>query len=282
MKRIWLVTACFLLVPFFLEASLESQSDEDLFQQAKVLIFDKNWEEALAKLDELTVRYPQSPWYGQAVFYRGKCLFEQKGKEREALASFKAYLELKDRNPSLTEESEISIIDLAFSLFSRGEKAFLGEIEDRLKSSDRVLKYYAAFKLSYAADKNVAARGVPVLKSIVGAEKDAELRDRAKIALLRVAPETLSQLEEVPGPERKATILKIRVYDKGGKEPSFSLNIPWALADLALGSIPDKEKAVLRKRGYDLERLRRDLLQIKGNIIEIAGEDRTVIKIWIE
>ena len=64
----------------------------------------------------------------------------------------------------------------------------------------------------------------------------------------------------------------------------FSLNIPWALADLAFQAIPEKDKAALRAEGYDLDKIVSQLTRIRGNIIEIRPrEDKTrVIKIWIE
>jgi hypothetical protein len=73
----------------------------------------------------------------------------------------------------------------------------------------------------------------------------------------------------------------LRVYKRGEKEASFSLNIPWALADLALSSIPEEEKETLRKEGYDLDGILKKLTKVKGSIIEIKDEE-SIIKIWIE
>jgi hypothetical protein len=280
-KKLKYLIIGFLLASFFLGAYAQTQPDENLFQEAKILIFDKKWEEAQKKLDEIMAKYPQSPWFSQAVFYKAKCLAEQKRKEQDALNTFEAYLQLEEKNANLAEESEVSIIDLAFKLYRGGEKSYLRKIEERLASPNKVVKYYAAFKLSYITEKAVASKGLSVLKQIVEKEKDAELRDRAKIALLRVAPDALSGIKEESS-ERIVKVLKIRVYDKGKKEPTVTLNIPWALADLALGSIPEKDRLIMRKKGYDLDRIRKDLLTIKGNIIEVIDEDGTIIKMWIE
>jgi outer membrane protein assembly factor BamD (BamD/ComL family) len=64
-----LVLACLLL-----QAYAQAQPDKRLFEQAKVLIFDKEWKQAQDKLEELLDKYPDSRWYSQAVFYRAKCL----------------------------------------------------------------------------------------------------------------------------------------------------------------------------------------------------------------
>jgi len=279
-KKIKIFLGIILLASFCFQSFGQTQADEKLFQEAKILIFDKKWEIGQQKLEELIGKYPSSPWFGQAFFYRAKCLSEQKGKEKDALNAYKSYLELKEKNKNLAEESEISIVELAYQLYVDGEKSFLREIEERLLSPSRVIKYCAAFELSYIKDKEVALKGVPVLKEIVEKEKDAELRDRAKIALLRVSPEALRNLEEERY-EPKARILKFRVYVKGKREPEVSVNIPWALADLALSAFSDRDKEMMRKKGYDLDKIINDLTKFKGNIIEIEGEGR-IIKIWID
>jgi hypothetical protein len=196
-----------------------------------------------------------------------------------ALRTYQDYLNLEHRNESLTEESETSIIELAFDLYKSGKKPYLEEIERRLMSSNKVIKYYAAHMLSFVKEKKIATKAIPTLKEMAEIADD-ELRDRAKIALLRIDPNALKHIEEEKY-ERRARILKIRAYQKGKKKPSFSLNIPWALADLAFGAIPDKDKALIRKKGYDIDKILRDLARVNGNIIEIEGKD-TVIKIWID
>jgi hypothetical protein len=195
------------------------------------------------------------------------------------LKAYKGYIKLRDRSKSLTEDSELSIIDLAFELYKDRKRTYLDEIKKRLSSSNKVVRYFAAIKLSQVKEKKVASRAVPVLKEIIKKEKDDELRDRAKIALLRVDPGVLKDLEE-ERPVRKAQLLKIRVWKDG--ELTLRINIPWALADLAFGSIEEEEKAELRKEGYDLDTITKTLVDA-GEVIYIENkEEGTIIKIWIE
>jgi hypothetical protein len=77
-------------------------------------------------------------------------------------------------------------------------------------------------------------------------------------------------------------MLKIRVWNKGQKEPAFSLNIPWALADLALGAMDEEDKAAIRKKGYDLNKIMNELAKSKESILRIVGDDGSIIEIWIE
>lgn len=261
----------------------QESSDTQLFEKAKQLFFNEKWEDSQEMFEDLLDDYPESPLVPQATFYRAECLARQKGHEEEAIEAYKDYLSSKKRNDSLAEEAESSIIELSYELYKDDEEDYLDEIEQRLESPNRVVRYYAAFKLSLIKDKQIAVQAVPVLERIIIEESDKELRDRAKIALLRIAPDSLRHLEDHE--ERgEAKALRITVIVQGQREPVFSLNIPWALADLAFQAIPEKDKAALRAEGYDLDRIVHQLTRTRGNIIEIRPhDDKTrVIKIWIE
>ena len=279
-KRIVIYCLFICLVSLSLQLNARDQTDEKLFKEAKILIFDKEWKRAQEILEKLISDFPESRWYQLALFYKAKCLQEQEGKEKEAIDAYKDYVQLKDPNRGLAEESEISIIDLASELYKAGKKPYLNEIENRLSSSNKVIKYYSAVKLSYIKDKKIAARGLPVLKEIINKERDDELRDRAKIAMLRVDPQALKDFEEERY-EKRAVIFKIKVYEKETNKTRFSLNIPWALADLVFGAIGEEEKALIRERGYDLDRIRDELTKLRGSVIVIEG-DKITIKMWID
>jgi len=263
-------------------ANPQAETDETLIREAKLLVFDKSWRAALDKLDELSDKFPSSPLAGQALFYKGECLSGLGGRERDALRAYKDYVRLADARPSLVEESEGSIIDLAFDLYKKGDTSAIGDIETRLEHANKVVRYYAAYKLSLVPDKTKAAKAAPVLSRIVETEKDPELLDRARIALLRVSPETLKSVENGKPRSRSPRMLRILIREAGHKGPAFSLNIPFALADLALSALGEDDKAALRKRGYDLNRIMTELAKSKESILRIAGDDGSVIEIWID
>ena len=265
-------------------AGTQAGTDESLFREVKLLVFDKDWDGALAKINEIIDRFPDSPLAGQALFYRGECLSARRGREREALRAYEAYVRLKDAKPSLVEESEGSIVDLAFDLYERGDASAVREIESRLDHRNKVVRYYAAYKLSLVSDKKAAAKAVPVLTRIVETEKDPELLDRARIALLRISPESLKSAEQNQSRSRSSTArtLHLRIKAAGQKEPAFSLNIPFALADLALNALDEDDKAALREKGYDVNRIINEMARSKESILRIVGEDGTIFEIWID
>jgi len=281
MKKLTVLIGLFVVLSVGSGLYAQTTPDETLFREAKLLVYDKSWAAALIKLDDLREKFPDSPYAGQALFYKGECLSGLGGRERDALRAYKDYIRLADAKPSLVEESEGSIVDLAFSLYEKGDAPAIGDIERRLGHDNKVVRYYAAYKLSLVQDKKLAAKAAPVLMKIVESEKDPELLDRARIALLRVSPESLKSVDKNPSPG-SPRMLKIRIWDKGSKEPVFSLNIPWALADLALGALDEDDQAELRKKGYDLNKIVNELAKSKESILRIVGDDGSVIEIWIE
>lgn len=260
----------------------EIQADYDLFTEAKILIFDKKWKQAQKKLDDLLENHSDSRYYAQALFYKGKCLEEQKGKESDALSVFKRFLRQSDASDHLKEEAENSIVDLAIELYQNGKRSYLVEAEKRLRSSSRAIRYYAAIQLSFVEDPGATERALSVLQEILEESRDDELRDRAKLAILRIDPEAFEEYAEEPG-VRGASVLCIRILKDGLKRPTFKLNIPWALADLAFSAISDEDKALIRREGYDIDRIIRQLLNARGEILEIYDKDEGVtIQIWIK
>lgn len=284
-QRVFILTLAALLLSFTLlppggSGQVKAKPDEASFQAIKLLIFDEKWKEALEELNDFLKRHPDSSLLPQALFYRARCLSRLPGKSEDALQAYKDFLKGSRGPASLEEEAELGVIDLAAELVEAGKRTYAAEIESRLGSRNQVVRYYAAFKLSYFREKDLARKSIPILREIIQQEKDPELKDRARIALLRVSPESLRQVEE-HSVSRKPLALRILVEKRGKKEPEISLSIPWSLADLALQAIPERDKERLRNQGYDIDRIIQDLTRNRGQIIEIRDED-TIIKIWIE
>lgn len=279
-KAVILGLGLFLLAAALTWAGWGRLDDEELFQDAKILIFDKKWAQAQEKLEELLDEYPHSPYYAQALFYKGKCLLEQEGEERYAIRVLKEYLDRDDRNEKLVEEAEITIIDLSYRLLENGRKSYAGEIEKGLDSLNRVVRYYAAIKLSYLEDKRIARRAISILQDILENENSDEMRDRARIALLRIDPQAMDKPEKERS-RTKGRMLHLVIKSLKGEGGGFELAIPWALADLALSAIPNDAKEEIRKEGYNLDKIVRELNEYTGKIFEIRSED-SIIKIWIQ
>jgi len=281
MKKLSAVVSLLVLLAAGTGLFAQTAPDETLFREAKLLVFDKDWDAALDKIDELREKFPSSPWAGQALFYKGECLNGLGGRQREALRAFKEYIQLTGAKAGLVEEAEGRIIDLASELYEKGDASAIRDVESRLGHENKVVRYYAAYKLSFVSDKKIAAKSAPVLERIIESEKDAELLDRARIALLRVSPESLKTVEDRKPRSGSGRMLRIRIRDADSRE-TLSLNIPIALANLALSAMDEEDKAAIRKKGYDLNTILDELSKSKESILKITGDDGSIIEIWID
>jgi tetratricopeptide (TPR) repeat protein len=259
-----------------IQAERKPATDKEMLEKAKLDIFDRNWSGALKELEYLLKENPNSVEYASALFYKGWCLKEL-GQLKPALEAYSEYLKIST-NAGLREEAMVAIIDLDFEFYRKGDNQYLDPVVGFLESADRMVRYYAAFKLSYVNDKKIAAKAVPVLKTIADHEKDEELVDRAKLALMRIAPEHLKELTKTKSIEMQ--MLHIHAYDKKLKKESFTITIPFALAKLALDSVPEKEKNMLDKKGYDVDLLLATLTKTR-ELVTIES-DEVVFKIWID
>lgn len=260
----------------------QATPDEKAFQEIKLLIFDEQWPEALERLDDFLELFPKSPLASQALYYRGKSLSRIDGREREAIAAFESYLALKDRSRSLVEDAENSIVDLSLRLYGDGDRSAVRAAEERLESDIRDVRYYAAVQLSYLKDKRIAVRAVPVLKEILRREPPGELRDRARIAMLRVAPAELESAER-PREDSVSQMFHVDITDERTGRSLLSVSLPLSLADLVLGALPEEDLRTLKAKGYDVSAITKDLRRKRGLLLSIRDPDSLkTIKIWID
>lgn len=276
MKKNIIVTVIIMLAAAWLSAMVPAAAEKEFFDRARLLLFDKKWSQALTELERIIKSYPDSQYYPPALFYKAKCREELRQWDG-ALKTYTAYIVLS-RSGSLKEEAQIGVINAAFQLYQAGQKQYFKKITAFMESRNLTLRYYAAFKLSYLEDKQLARRAVPVLKAVIANEADEDLVNRAKIALMRIDPGYLKDVSKRRGLELAS--LKIQIYDKQTKKVTTSISIPFGLARLALDALPKKEKAELREEGYDLDRILESLVK-SGDILKIDGEEQ-VFRLWVE
>src|SRR5207247_4715006 len=124
------------------------------------------------------------------------------------------------------------------------------------------VRYVAALQLpTLGCDVGKAA--LPVLRKILVEEKDEDLIDRAKLALLRCDPTSLApSAGPAPAqplartPARSASWIRVRIYHKGAAKPQVSVNLPVGLAEIVFKSLPEHGRADLRMKGYNHDNCR--------------------------
>ena len=269
------------LVACALPAVAWSQADAEALRQAKALFFDRQYAEARAAwqgvLDAGGGR--ETP---AALFWVARCS-ESLGESERALAEYGRYLATRPSDRALAEEAKTSRVALSVKLAKAGQPARAAIAREALADPSRTVRYFAALQLaSLGSDKGRPA--VPVLQEILASEKDEDLVERAKLALLRVDRSALpAPAPSRPSHGRSAAWIRVRIYDKGESKPSVAINLPVALADLVFKALPDDAIADLRKEGYDARSFWEALKKTgPAEILTIEGKDGERIQVWLE
>jgi tetratricopeptide (TPR) repeat protein len=257
-----------------LPASMSPAQAEELLKQAKLAMFDENWSEALSHLNRLEDVYPSSEVFGQSTFYRARVL-EKMGQRVSALHTLERFLELSGQPEALVSEARFSLVRLSVELSRRGNQAFLDRIRDGLGSSEPELQFYTAVQISFMSQEKLRKLAIPVLQQMRRQSNDAEIRNQATLALLRIDPKLLESDRSPPQGKRS---LKVSIVEDG--DEVFRISLPFSLARMLFSALPEDVKNRLLEEGINPENLLRQL-ETAGTVLEFKSEYEWV-KIWIE
>jgi hypothetical protein len=280
-ERLTALVATALLLP----AVAGAQADAERVRAAKALFVDRQYAEAREAWQ--AVRATGKGTDAQAALYWiARCSESLKETER-AFAEYAEYLAARPADRTLVEEAKTSRVALAVKLAKSGKAQHVGVARDALADPSNVVRYFAALQMA-SLGPEAGKPAVPVLREILAKEKDEDLVERAKLALLRLDRNALAEAPPEPprrttGKAREAAWVRVRIYQRGLSKPQVSINLPVALADLVFKSLPDDAIADLRREGYDArtfwERLKKTG---PAEIFTIEGEDGERIQVWIE
>jgi tetratricopeptide (TPR) repeat protein len=255
-------------------------------RSAKALFFDGKYAEARRAWEAVraSVRGAEST---AALYWVARCS-EKLGEPERALREYGSFLAARPADRTLVEEARTSRVGIAARLYKAGQKQHAPILEEALADRSRTVRYYAALQVA-TLGAEMARPAVPVLREIVKTEKDEDLVERAKLALLRVDPAALSDLSDDRArpttlrPSRRAGWIKVRITEKGASAPKVSVTMPFALAELVFKSLPDEALRELKSEGYDAENFWRKLRDMgPTDVIDIEGDEGERIRIWIE
>jgi tetratricopeptide (TPR) repeat protein len=252
---------------------------------AKELFFDGKYAEA-RQAWEAARSNAKGPESTTALYWIARSS-EKLGEHERALREYEAYLAARPADRALVEEARTSRVGLAARLYKAGQKQHALILTSALKDASRTVRYYAALQVATLGPE-MARPAVPVLLEIVKTEKDADLVERAKLALLRVDPKALTGVPDdrasLPArPARAAGWIKVRITEKGAAAPKVSVTMPFALAELVFKSLPEDALRDLRTKGYDAGNFWQRLKAMgPTEVIDIEGDEGEHIRIWIE
>jgi tetratricopeptide (TPR) repeat protein len=262
-------------------------------RSAKALFFDGKFAEARQAWEAVraSARGPEST---SALYWIARCS-EKLGEHERALREYETFLAARPADRALVEEARTSRVGLAARLYKAGQKQHALILKAALGDASRTVRYYAALQVATLGEE-MARPAVPVLLEIIKTEKDDDLVERAKLALLRVDPAALTgvsddrtrnstarPLQEARTSSRKAGWIKVRITEKGKSAPKVSVTMPFALAELVFKSLPDEALRELKSEGYDAENFWQKLREMgPTDVIDIEGDHGERVKIWIE
>lgn len=261
-----------------------SPAADDL-RTAKALFFDGSYAEARRAWE--MVRASAAPEARDAQFWIARCS-ENLGELQRALDEYRRYVEAKPANAALAAEARTARAGLALKLVKAGQRQHLALLRATLEDPSRSVRYFAALQLSQLGPRD-GAPAIPVLREILAQEKDPDLVDRAKLALVRLDPKALRPPLAEPAapparpPARTITWIKVRIFEKGHNQPTVSINLPIGLADLVFKSLPEEARDTLKRKGYDADNFWERLKKLgPTEIVTIQGDGGERIQIWTE
>jgi len=276
-----------LAAPVFPPAGAQSRREQEIINQGKIHMFDRNWPAARETLQGILRDFPQSPIAAQACFYIARC-YHFEGKEGEAIRAYEDFLRRYPKEPVLPAEAANAVVEIAAKLMEKGDTAYRSRLLSALSDPSREVRYFTAIRVSRLQDPHIASMAVPVLREIIKSEKERDLVDRARIALLRLEPKALERRVESEEPPRRARpageprMFHLEIYRAGASKPAVELNIPVSLAQLAIAALDESARAELRRKGVDIDNVWESLQKLGPTNILTLRDGDSLIKLWIE
>ena len=262
--------------------------DQEMLNQAKILMMEQKWEGARQVFQRLIREFPQSGLLPQAYFHSAYCLRLQ-NKPEEALPAYEQFLQKFPKEPFLAAEAGKAIVDMAVSFVQQGKPVFRNRLVTALASPIKEVRDFAAIRCSYLKDRELNTKCVPILKEIMAKEKQREIVNSASLALLRIDPAALAQ--PAPPKQTKATprqpgaavkMFYIQIFENGeSKPPTVELNFPMDLAQMAILALDEPTKAELRKKGFDIENIWDSLKKLGPTNVLTLRNGSKVVKLSI-
>ena len=272
-------------------------TEDDLFRQVKVDVFDQNWPAVLSGCDEVLKKYPSGPSAPQAEFYRARALTRIPGREAQGLGALRKFVSGHPLDRVMVEEAWAAIFSTACP--SPAQTAACGAaLREGLASASPYVSMLAAINASDSSDRALRARALPVLKKAYAAQTDQEIRNEILIAILKIDPQQVPQSDApAPTPSPAASqgappragtpsLIRMTVYNKQEKRYDLRVNLPVAFARMLVEAIGDQERKELQheaqRKGIDLDDIFRAIEKSgAGKLLEV--DDHTChIEIWIE
>jgi HEAT repeat protein len=169
-----------------LDMTVERQGDPGLalFNEAKALLFDRRYEEARAKFQELVQKFAASAYRIDAEFWSAYALEQIRGQTEAAFKAYQAFLQAHPQGP-FSEHAQASMVQLAGRLYRQGMAEYKQYVESAREAPEEDVRLYALQALSRMEDVDL----VPGLEKILADPSASTRLKREALDLLRRSTE---------------------------------------------------------------------------------------------
>src|SRR5262245_17655226 len=273
-------------------------TDEDLFRQVKVDVFDQDWPAVLSGCDAILKQKPAGPAAARASFYRARALSKIPGREAEGLDAFRRFVAAYPKEKVMVEEAWGAIFTAACHPRASSRAACGAALREGLADSSAYVSTLAAIRAADSGDEALRPRALATLKKAYATQTEPDIRNEILIAILKIDPkqvpqETAPPPPPTPGPPRvkppaakEPTLIKMTVYNKIEKRYELKINLPVAFARMLVDSLDDEDLEDIsreaEKKGIDLDDIFQAIQKAgAGKLLEVDSED-SHIEIFIE
>lgn len=292
------VFALGLLLALGLALAGAAATEDELFRQVKVDVFDRNWPAVLRGCEEILKRHPAGPSAAQAAFYRARALTRLPGREAEGLAAFRQFVGGFPEQKVMVEEAWAAIFSTACDPRAASKADCSAALREGLVNPSPYISTLAAIRAGDTGDEALRPRALATLKKAYSAQAEPEIRNEILIAILKIDPKQVPQTEPPRPPSRPApapgkpsaakspSLIRMTVYNKLEKRFNLKVNLPVAFARMLIEAVDEEDRKEMQReakeKGIDLD----DIFQAiekagTGKLLE-ADSEESHIEIWIE
>jgi hypothetical protein len=273
-----------------------SLTEDELFRQVKVDVFDQAWHQVLRGCEEILERYPSGATASQAAFYRARALTRIPGRETEGVKAFKEFVAAHPRDRVMVEQAWAALISSACESRKVPGPDCRVLLREGLESRSGYVATLAAIRVSDTTDADLRRLALATLKRAYDTQTDSEIRNQILIAILKIDPKQVPPTD-APGPpsppetRRPASkgapsLIRMTIYDKVEKRYELKVNLPVAFARMLIEAMGDDQRLEMqreaRQKGIDLDDIFEAIEKSgAGKLLEVDGET-SHIEIWIE
>lgn len=184
---------------FIFGVPASAQHDSTLFREAKSLMFQQKYDEAMSRYELLKLKYPDSQYCDDSEFWSAYIL-EQQGQHIMAFAAFQNLIQKYPGSPWV-DDAMIHQIDLAEKFVREGQDSYRSFLATHLQSEYTTVRYQAALSLGKLGDD----RAQPILNEMAK-NGDRDMSVVAKSLLQGFQPKATGLTpKSIPLPEKGHT-----------------------------------------------------------------------------